>query len=195
MITVPATVGVKMRRNRGQAQRERELEQGRDHDQRREHGRPALGDRRDADRDEGARGSHQQDVAGADAAEPHRLQYRRCTADDNGGEDRPGHEIRRAAGRPDHDDRRKHHASDGEHGELCAEAYGQGYRRILVGLVANARACVAAPGVVHPRIPFLPLSDRMPGFAPRGQPIFRRASLVRSSPAPAVAWASRSIQC
>ena len=52
----------------GEARGKRELEQGRDDDEGGEHSRPALGDRGDTDRDEGAGGAHQKDIAGADAS-------------------------------------------------------------------------------------------------------------------------------
>ena len=82
-----------------------------------------------------------------EAPYPHRLQHGGDPADGDGREHRPRKEPLAAAGCPDDDGGGQHDPGDTENGELEAEPDGQRYRRLLVGLVADARALVGHIGL------------------------------------------------
>lgn len=114
MITVPATVGVRIRRNS-----ERRLARANwngDNDQCGQHGGPAFRDRRDANRDKGPRGPHQEDIAGAEPANPDGLQNCANPTDHDRGKYHPQHVDLGAACRLDHDDRRDDNSRYRENG-------------------------------------------------------------------------------
>ena len=143
-MTVPETVGGQDPPEQGEPPREQELEEGGDNHQRRQHGRATLGDRRDADRDEGAGGAHGEHVARADPPDAHRLQNRAHAADQDGGEDCPRQVGLRPTGGPNHDGGRYRDTGDAKNGELQAEAGGERDRRSLVRLEANAAGPLGA---------------------------------------------------
>ena len=124
----------------GEPRGERELKQRRDDHQGCQHRRPSHGERADGHRDERSRRAHQQHVAGADPAHADRLHHGGDAADRHRREHRPG-EVRVASpGGTDHDGRRQHHAAHAENGQLQAQTERKQFRRLVVRLVANARA-------------------------------------------------------
>ena len=70
-----------IRRSSGKPCGQGKLKQRRNDDQARHQGRSALRQRRDADRDEGAGGTHDEHVPGPDPPDPDRLQNRAHATD------------------------------------------------------------------------------------------------------------------
>ena len=90
-----------------------------------------------ADRDESARGAHQQHVAGADAPQPHGLNDGGYAADQQGGEHCPGNIAVGLARNPGHNDYGNCHGSQGERRGLKADSYGNRGRGIIFRFVAD----------------------------------------------------------
>ena len=152
MITVPHTVGVKSRRSSASRNREGELHQGpRPRPATRASPAPPSARGGDADRDEGARGAHHQDVARADLADAEGLEHRGDAADRERGEGRPRQVVLAGAGRPHHDGGGHDDSRDGEHRVLESQPQGKGVRRLLVGLVADASGGVGGVRFHHGR--------------------------------------------
>ena len=147
MITVPATVGVKIRRSRDSRAESANWPREETTIRGRQQRRPAFGERRHAYRDEGPGGAHEEDVSGADAPDPHRLQHRGQPTDRERREDRPRQVGLALARGPDHDDRGEHHARDAQRRVLEAEAEGERVRRLLVGLVTQRLVRVGVFGL------------------------------------------------
>ena len=149
MITVPQTVGVKMRRSRASRADRANCTRAEAATSEASIPGPPSAQRGDADRDERARGAHHQDVARADEADAEGLEHRGDAADREGREGRPRQVVLAGAGRP-HDDGRGHDdARDREHRVLEAQPQGEGVRRLLAGLVADAPGGVGAVRFRH----------------------------------------------
>ena len=123
----------------GETPGEQELEQRGNDDKGGEQGGAALDQGGDAHRDEGAGGTHQQDITGTDVAEPASLDNRRYAADKECRERRPCQQRITQSGGANHNGRREHNAGNGQHGVLQAEAKSQGFRWIFVCLIADLR--------------------------------------------------------
>ena len=125
MFTVPTMVGVRSRRNRESRAESTVGSNGRRSDQRAEQCRPSLGERRDAEVDEGSRRAHGEDVARSDAADANRLQRGADAADGDRTEHRPGQVRFTAAGSPNHDRGDQNDAGTAQNHELLAALSGR----------------------------------------------------------------------